>query len=293
MLIMENEKIGLTIDELCELFGVSRSGYFNWKQRAELRRLSKKAESELTVAIKRIFELSQQTYGSPRVYRCLLKEGIACNERLVARLMKKNGLISVHFRRKRKFVVTTDSSRTRAPSPNLLQRDFTAKAPNQKWVGDITYIMTGEGWLYLATVIDLFSRRVVGYALGKYNDAKLACKAFMMALLRRKMPKDFVYHSDRGSVYASEDFRGLLIKNKITPSMSRKADCYDNAVAESFFHTIKVELIYRMEYKLRISAVFSITHWIEHFYNKRRIHSFLGYLTPIEFENLHGMGNFT
>ena len=198
--------------------------------------------------------------------------------------MRDLKLYSVHCRRKRKVIATTDSRGNHAVADNLLKRDFTATAPNQKWVGDITYIWTQERWLYLATVMDLFSRKIVGYAMGDLINAELACKAFKMAIMRRQNVSELTYHSDRGSVYGSLAFRELLIANNIVPSMSRRGNCYDNAVAESFFHTIKVELITRNEYKLKISAIFSICEWIENFYNTKRTHSTLGYCSPVDFE---------
>lgn len=214
------------------------------------------------------------------------KQGVvSCSVKQVRRIMKKKGLFSVHCRKKRKVIGTTDSRGNLNIAENLLQQNFTASAPNQKWVGDITYIWTDERWLYLATVMDLYSRRIVGYAMGSYIDAKLACDAFRMALMRRPQAKELTYHSDRGSVYGSLAFRELLIGNGITPSMSAKGNCYDNAVAESFFHTIKVELIFQNQYKLKISAIWSISEWIENFYNSKRIHSTLGYCSPAEFEN--------
>ena len=183
--------------------------------------------------------------------------------------------------------MTTDSSKTQAPADNLLARDFSSKAMNEKWVGDVTYIGTPEGWLYLAIVLDLFSRKVVGYALGRNNDAKLASDAFKMAVARRRQPKHLVYHSDRGSVYASKDFKELLADNDITPSMSRKGNCWDNAVAESFFDTLKVELIYQKDFSLMLSYISSIIDWIEGFYNATRMHSSIGYCSPDEFEEIH------
>jgi len=201
--------------------------------------------------------------------------------------MRKNKLISVYVRKKKKFVSTTDSSKTKAPAENILNRDFSAKAPNEKWVGDVTYIYTPEGWLYFANVIDLFSRKVVGYALSRNNDADLACSAFKMAIARRKQPKHLVCHSDRGSVYVSNDFKSLLAKNEITPSMSRKGNCWDNAVAESFFDTLKVELIYQKNFNLMMSYGSAIIDWIENFYNAKRMHSSIGYCSPDEFELIH------
>ncbi len=188
---------------------------------------------------------------------------------------------------KKHFVVTTDSANTKAPAANLLARDYSAKTMNEKWVGDVTFIRTPEGWLYLAIILDLFSRKVVGYALGRRNDAKLACDAFRMAVARRKQPKHLIYHSERGSVYASTAFKNLLAENNITPSMSRKGNCWDNAVAESFFDTLKIELIYQKNFNLMLSYVSSIIDWIEHFYNADRMHSSIGYCSPDEFEQIH------
>ena len=204
--------------------------------------------------------------------------------------LRKNGLISVYAKRRRRFVATTDSSKTTAPADNLLARNFTAKAVNEKWVGDVTFIWTPECWLYLAIVIDLFSRKVVGYAIGRNNDAQLACAAFKMAVARRRQPKHLVYHSDRGSVYASNLFKELLVQNQITPSMSRKGNCWDNAVAESFFDTLKVEIIYENNFKLMLSYVSAIIDWIENFYNSKRMHSSIGYCSPAEFEAIHAGG---
>lgn len=193
----------------------------------------------------------------------------------------------MHCRQKRKGIQTTDSSGNHPIAENVLNRNFGADVPNLKWVGDMTYILTGEGWLYLATVIDLYSRKIVGYAMGSHIDAKLACAAFRMALMRRPQARELIYHSDRGSVYGSAVFRELLEQHRITPSMSRKGNCYDNAVAESFFHTLKVELIHQAEYKFKIAAIHSISEWIENFYNTQRTHSTLGYRSPAEFESLN------
>lgn len=280
----EHQCKDLGVRRLCGLVNVSSSSYYSWCSGLKKRKLSAKQEKFLYLKIKEVFIKSQETYGVPRVWRRLLRLGVSCSRRQVGLIMKKNGLISVHARRKKKFVVTTDSSGTRKPAANLLARNFSAKAVNEKWVGDVTFISTPEGWLYLAIVIDLFSRKVVGYALGRHNDAKLACDAFRMAVLRRGEPRRLVYHSDRGSVYASNDFKTLLAEYDITPSMSRKGNCWDNAVAESFFDTIKVELIYQKEFNLMLSYISSIIDWIEGFYNAERMHSSIGYCSPDEFE---------
>jgi transposase InsO family protein len=285
--VAEHRGIDLNIEKLCQLVGVSKSSYYHWCSALEQRKLSAKEERNLFLRINKAFIKSRKSYGVPRVWRQLLREGVSCSRRQVGYIMRKNKLISVHCRRKRKFVITTNSSGTHAPAANLLNRKFFAKEPNEKWVGDVTFIRTDEGWLYLATIIDLFSRRVVGYALGEHNDAELACAAFKMAIARRGQPKHLIYHSDRGSVYASKAYKQLLAKNNTTASMSRKGDCWDNAVAESFFHTLKVELVYEQEYKLKISALSSIIDWIENVYNTERMHSSIGYCSPAEFELIH------
>lgn len=291
--MLENEQpSGLSVERLCELCEVPRSSYYDWKAKREQRRLSDKARKELGVKVERIFLESRKSYGARRVHDQLVKQGIVnCSVKQIRRLMCDLRLFSVHCRRKRKVIATTDSRGNNAIAENLLKRDFTAIAPNQKWVGDVTYIWTHERWLYLATVMDLFSRKIVGYAMGDQIDARLACKAFKMALLRRPQAKELTYHSDRGTIYGSLAFRELLAANQIIPSMSRKGDCYDNAVAESFFHTIKVELIHQNEYKLKISAILSISEWIENFYNTKRTHSALGYRSPVEFEQSKQTGS--
>ena len=181
------------------------------------RELSSEAERELYFKINRIFVESYRSYGTPRVWRQLLRDGVSCSRRQVSQIMRKHGIISVYVGRKKKFVVTTKSKNTLQPAGNLLERNFSSKAVNQKWVGDVTYVRTSEGWLYLASVMDLFSRKLIGYAMGNRNNADLACKALQMAVTRRQQPKDLIYHSDRGSVYASKDFKNLLALNQITP----------------------------------------------------------------------------
>lgn len=285
--ILEHKVSGIGVSRLCELVNVPSSTYYDWLCASEKRKLSEQDEYELFIKIKKIFIESRKAYGVPRVWRQLLRDGVSCSRRQVGKIMRKNKLISVYCKHKKQFVSTTDSSKTQAPAENLLNRDFSAKAPNEKWVGDVTYILTGEGWLYFAIILDLFSRKAVGYALSARNDAALACAAFKMATARRKQAKHLIYHSDRGSIYGSNDFKSLLAQNSITPSMSRKGNCWDNAVAESFFHTIKTELICEQEFKLKISALSHITDWIENFYNPKRMHSSLGYCSPDEFERIH------
>jgi len=277
----------VSVNRLRDLVKISRSSYHRWCASANKRKLDSEEEAQLTVLVKRSFYESRETYGVPRVWRDLLRQGVSCSRRQIGGIMRKNKLISVYVRKKKKFVVTTDSAKTKKPAPNLLKRNFQAKSVNEKWVGDVTYILTDEGWLYLAVVLDLFSRKVIGYALGARNDARLACAAHKMAVLRRGSPQFLIYHSDRGSVYDSNDFKTLLAQNNITPSMSRKGDCWDNAVAESFFDSLKVELVHRQKYRLKISAMSSIFEWIESFYNAKRMHSTLNYCSPNEFELIH------
>lgn len=269
------------VQAMCRLLGVKRSGYYNWRGREPSKR--EVDDVELLSAIKEAFVVSRETYGSPRVFSVLRNAGIACSKKRVARIMRKNGLVSV---RRRKFrPQTTDANHEHPIAENLLAQDFTATAPNQRWVGDITYIQTDQGWLYLAVIIDLFSRRVVGWAVSSHLSADLACRALDMAIFRRGTPKDLVYHSDRGVQYASLAFRSRLKSYCITPSMSRSGNCYDNAVAESFFDTLKVEFVYRYNFSSRQSARMLLADFIEEFYNVNRIHSSLGYSSPAEFEN--------
>lgn len=267
----------------CKVLDVSRAGYYAWKKRNPSPRSI--ANETLLKEIKQTFLESRQTYGSPRIHAALKRKNISCGEHRVARLMQQNELISV---RRRKFrPQTTDANHQLPVADNLLAQDFTASAPNQRWVGDITYVDTHEGWLYLAVVIDLFSRRVVGWAAGSRLTAELACRAFDMAIFRRGKPRELVYHSDRGVQYASSEFRNRLNAYQATPSMSRKGNCYDNAVAESFFDTLKVEFVHRYRFTSRQGARMLLADFIEEFYNINRIHSSLGFCSPVEYEQLN------
>ena len=225
-----------------------------------------------------IFEDSNRTYGSPRIYKQLRAEGFRCTERTVAELMKKHQITP---KRKRKFVKTTDSSHDYPIAPNLLERDFDSKEPDEVWVSDITYIETAQGWLYLCVFIDLFSRMVVGWSMSDRLTADIALDAFEMGK-QKQQRAPVVVHSDRGSQYACNDFRKLLEQEGCIQSMSRKGDCWDNAVAESFFGSLKSEMIYREFFPSRIHASTAVFEYIEIFYNLRRLHSSLGYITPWE-----------
>ncbi len=273
------EKAFFPVTVLCDVLDVSRSGYYAWTRRSEPKR--KASDAQLAVEIVAIHRRSRGTYGSPRVHAELRTKGISVSKKRVERLMRERG---VEARRKRRFRRTTDSNHSLPVAPNLLGRNFLTNRPNQAWVTDVTYIPTAEGWLFLAAMLDLYSRRVVGYAMSAQNDRLLALAALQRALLARRPPRGLLHHSDRGSPYACDDYRKLLRKRGIVASMSRKGDCWDNAVAESFFATLKTELTDAMNYPTREAATAAITDYLESFYNDARRHSHLGYVSPVEFE---------
>jgi putative transposase len=268
---------------MCQALGVSRAGYYVWRNRPESSRY--KANKVLDKEITKVFVKSRETYGSPRVFHALKRQGVSCSENRVARRMKENALVSV---RRRKFRAEgTNSCHSLPVAPNILNQKFTAKAPNERWVGDITYIPTKEGWLYLAVILDLFSRKVVGWSTSSSPTSELASRALEMAAMRRGKPDSLVYHSDRGVQYASNEFKRVLQTFRITPSMSRKGNCYDNAAVESFFDTLKVELVHRYKnFNSRAAARTLVIDYIEEFYNRNRTHSTLGFYSPVEYENL-------
>ena len=277
--LIDAEKAKYPIDVLCDALDVSRSGYYAWKGRPVSARA--KADEQLGVEIVAIHRRSRRTYGSPRVHADLRAKGRRVGKKRVERLMRKNGLAA---QRKRRFRRTTDSNHDGPIAPNVLERQFVQEAPNTVWVTDVTYIFTAEGWLYLAVMLDLFSRRVVGWATSDTNDRFLALDALYRSLRARRPRKGLVHNEDRGSPYASEDYRDALRDRGITASMSRTGDCWDNAVAESFFATLKGELVDHERYATRAAAVASIGDYIESFYNIERRHSHLGYVSPIEYE---------
>ena len=229
-----------------------------------------------------IHKESRQTYGSPRIHAELFAQGKKCSRKRVARLMKKAG---IEAKMKRRFKVTTKVNPKAKVTPNLLQQDFTAEAPNQRWVADFTYVATLEGWLYVAVVLDLFSRKIVGLAMHERMTADLVLSALTQAFLHRKPTAGLVHHSDRGSQYTSQDFQGLLALYGMIASMSGVGNCFDNATAESFFHTLKTEHVYFENYQTREQAKESIFEYVEVFYNRKRRHSTLGYVSPVAFEN--------
>ena len=237
----------------------------------------------IVVEIKAAHDHSRQTYGSPRVQADLKEKGIKCGKKRVARLMKKNG---IHAKTKKRFKATTDSGHNLPVAENLIKQNFKVDAPNKVWVADITYIPTEEGWLYLATVIDLFNRGVVGWSMKERMTRELVMEALEQAVCRRRPGAGLIHHSDRGSQYASDDYQRLLAHHGAKSSMSGKGNCYDNACAETFFKTLKTELVYFERYKTRNEAKESIFEYIEVFYNRERKHSTLGYRSPVEFERL-------
>jgi transposase InsO family protein len=267
---------------MCDILDVSRSGYYGWRRQPSSQRAT--ADAELLAHIREIFQQSRCTYGYPRVHRELVDRGLSCGRHRVARLMRQDGLRAVH---KRRYRLTTQSNHNRPVAANLLGQDFHSDSANQKWLTDITFVPTDEGWLFLAPILDLYSRMVVGWAMEDYMDRRLTLKALQMALAGRRPPAGFLHHSDRGGQYASDDYHALLEAHQALISMSRRGNVYDNAPMESFFATLKVELIHRRHYRTRDEAKADIFEYIEVFYNRRRRHSALGYLSPVEFERRH------
>jgi len=271
------------IRSLCEALEVSPSGYYGWSNRQAQPGPRAQENAQLSERILRIHEASRQTYGSPRIRQQLSQAGHVHGRNRIARLMRQKGICG---RAKGRFRVrTTDSNHDQPIAPNRLAKLPAPNAPNQIWVGDITYIPTEEGWLYLAGVMDFYSHRIVGWAMDKTIDTPLVLAAWNMALTHRQPAPELVFHSDRGCQYASADFRRALKHMKALSSMSRKACCYDNAAMESFWSTLKHELVYRRCFKTRNEARQAIFDFIETFYNRCRLHSSLNYLSPLDFEN--------
>lgn len=272
-----------SVVELCEFAGVSRSGYYEWHQREESERY--RTNCKLMVELKASYKASRSTYGAIRICRDLKTKNVKCSKNRVARLMRSIGLKSVH--RTKYKPQTTQSNHSERISPNVVDQDFTALRPNQKWGCDITYIPTREGFVYLAVVLDFYSRKIVGCKMGKYLHAELCCEALRKASLLRCPPEDLIHHSDRGVQYASIAYRKILKELKLIQSMSRKGNCYDNAMVESFFHTLKVELVHQNDYQTREDCIRDVEGYIAGFYNNTRLHSSLGYLSPVDFESIN------
>jgi transposase InsO family protein len=269
---------------MCELLDVSRSGYYAWsKRQGQAPPVRQQRREQLVEQIREVHQESHQTYGSPRVYQELRAQGQQVCENTVAKLMRENEIRSVV--KKRFKIRTTESNHAHPVAPNRLDRCFDQPLPNQAWAADITYVRTAQGWLYLAAVIDLCSRKIVGWAMADHLRAELCLNALDMALRqRRSAGEELMHHSDRGVQYACVDYQQLLGEHGITCSMSGAGDCYDNAVMESFFKTLKVECVYQQQYATRQQAMTSIFRYIEGWYNRRRRHSSLGYLSPEAYE---------
>lgn len=267
------------VQAMCQVLGVSRSGYYAWRSRRTSAR--QMANQRLLEQIRLAYQASDETYGSPRVWRELRRQGIGCSQNRVARLMRRHGLVAKQARRTKR---TTQPNRKHLVAPNRLARQFRARGPNEKWLADLSYIDTQEGWLYLACVLDLYSRRIVGWAMGARMSEALVISALKMALAQRSPSQGLLHHSDQGSQYTSNAYQQLLQENHIHISMNGVGSYYDNAPMESFFGTLKQELVHHRRYLTRAQAQSDIFRYLEGFYNRRRRHSSLGYLSPANFE---------
>ena len=260
---------------MCRVLSVSRSGYYGWCRREPSMR--QRDDLALAAHVRRVHATSREAYGARKVWKALVAEGIACGRHRVARIRRENG---IEARRRRRFKVTHYARRHKNTAPDLIRRRFQAERPNQCWVGDVTFISTRQGWLYLAVLIDLCSRKVVGWAMSDRNDEPLVSAALRMAITHRQPPAGLIHHTDRGVLYSSGNYRRLMAAHGLLASMSRHGDCYDNACAESFFSTLKNELIHGEAFATRDAARIAIVTYIEGFYNRQRLHQTLGYRTP-------------
>lgn len=276
---IEAHRATFAVQPMCKVLQVSRSGYYAWRSRPVSRR--EMANQELMAQIRVVHGESYETYGSPRIYRELDGKGIRCSENRVARLMRQHGIAAKQTKR---YKVTTKANRKYPAAPNLLGRQFRASRPDETWLADITFIYTRQGWLYLAAVMDLFSRRIVGWAMAERMTSSLVSSALQMALQQRRPPIDLLHHSDQGSQYTGMDYQQLLQENRMQVSMNGVGSYYDNAPIESFFGTLKQELVHHRYYQTRAEAMSDIFFYLEAFYNRRRRHSALDYLSPIDFE---------
>jgi len=276
---MDQHRSSHGVQKMCRVIGASRSGYYRWKRQPQGKR--QKENEKILMEIRESHKNSRGAYGSPRITEDLQANGTKCSENRAARLMKNHGIVA---KTAKKFKATTNSKHNLPVAENLLNQDFKAEKPNTVWASDITYVPTIEGWLYLAVILDLYSRQVVGWAMSDRLTSDFVIKALYQAIGRRKPGAGCIFHSDRGVQYASSDFRDVLNRYGFIQSMSRKGNCYDNAVAESFFHTLKTEHVYDYRYETRAEAIQSIFEYIEMFYNRQRRHSALGYRCPVLFE---------
>ena len=278
--VIEDRRADYPVRLLCDVLGVSPAGYYAWRSRPESRRSA--ANRDLVDDIRRVHRDTRGRYGSPRIHVELKAQGRGASRGRIERLMRRHGIRAIMPRPRR--VRTTDSRHDLPIAPNLLDRNFIATAANQIWLADITYVETNQGWLYLAAVMDLYSRRIVGWAMADHLRADLPLAALRMAISAQRPSAGLIHHSDRGVQYASTDYRKLMQSAGLRASMSRKGDCYDNAPMESFFHTLKTELVHHWHYATRAEATRDIFAYIEGFYNRTRRHSAIGYISPIEME---------
>jgi putative transposase len=276
---IKNNRKYYSIGKMAKVLGVSRSGYYDWLSRPESKRSLE--NKKILEKIKEIHKNSREIYGSPKIYKELQNQEIKCGINRVARIMQENNIRS---KTRKKFRITTNSAHKNPIAENILNRNFYADTPNKVWVSDITYIHTKEGWYYLCVIIDLFSRKIIGWCMDSGITNSIVIKAFIMAYTNRKPGKNVIFHSDRGVQYTSKDFQKLLKKKGFQCSMSRKGNCWDNACAETFFRSLKVEEVYHNKYYSRKMARRSIFEYIEVFYNRKRIHSYLKNMSPAEFE---------
>ena len=280
--LIEEHRDEFLVTCMCKGLDVSTSGYYAWRERPPSKR--EMANRKLYKKIKTAYNASHGTYGSPRIYHELEKQRVACSENRVARLMRLHGL---RARQKKRYKVTTKRNKADPVAPNLLKRDFEADRPNQKWLTDITYISTQEGWLYLAAVLDMYSRRIIGWAMSERMTSDLTIDALNMAIPRRQPDLDLIHHSDQGSQYTDGEYQQLLKDHGIQVSMNGVGTWYDNAPMESFFGTLKSEWVYYHVYRTRDQARSDIFYYIEVFYNRHRLHSSLDYLSPEEYEQIY------
>jgi len=267
------------VQRMCEVLEVSTSGYYDWIERPESERA--RENRRLVTRIRCFHRASKAIYGSPRIHEDLLESGERVGVNRVARLMRQE---KIQSKVAKKFIVTTESKHNLPAAPDRLKRQFQTELPDQAWVSDTTFIPTRQGWVFLAVILDLYSRQVIGWSMGNHNNTQLVSEALTMAIWRRGRAKDVIVHSDRGATYASSDCQKLLKRHQLLCSMSRKGECLDNAVAESFFSSLKTELVDHEDYSTREKARQSLFEYIEIFYNRRRRHSYLGYISPVEFE---------
>ena len=276
---MQAQHEEFSISSLCRTLEVSRSGYYEWLRRPP--RTQAEGDQQIQAKVQHYFTQGRGTYGTRRLKHLLAQEGLQVSRRRIGRILAQAGLRCKAWR---KFKAPRSAEQAQTIAPNQLNREFTVPTPDTVYVGDITYLPTGEGWLYLAIVLDLCSRAVVGWSMADHMQAELVNQALAMALCQRRPPAGLIIHTDRGSQYGADSYRQLLTQHAIQPSMSRKGNCWDNAVAESFFHTLKTELIYTEDYDTHEAARTAVFEYIEVFYNRQRCHSANGYLAPLAYE---------